>query len=210
MLHERCERLAGGLAGPEFRAVVQVEADGQPVPPGHRARLGNDAGRGGGERGCDAGPVQPSRAVEDARPVEIAGLRVREGAAGAVVDDLARALARALFEKINADPLAAARDVRDVHAEPAQLVDRPLREVVFGKPGHERRAGAELREHHRDIRLGAAKGNLKVRRLRQPQPAWRGEAQHDFSKGDDIGHGPRSMRERRGHWKAQCAEKLPV
>src|SRR5438552_1473592 len=101
--------------------------------------------------------MKPARPGEDGVPIEIARPRLGDGAVRAVVDHLSRALARALFQKVNAQPLAAARDLRDADAEPAQFVNRPLSEFVRWQPRHKLGTAAELGYRDRHVCLRAAK-----------------------------------------------------
>ena len=105
---------------------------------------------------------------------------------GAVVGDGGGALGSAAFEEIDADALAAAQDFRRIDAEAAQSLDAGLGDVVLRQARDEGGLLAEERERNGDIGLAAAEGHFEDGGLVQAEIARRGQAQHDFSKGDDF------------------------
>src|SRR5215218_812002 len=101
--------------------------------------------------------MKPRRSGEDSLPLELARPRFRDRTSPTVVDDFPGALTGTLFEKINADSIAAARDAVHPNTKSAKLIQRPLCDLVFRQARDVLRAPAELRDHHRDIRFRAAK-----------------------------------------------------
>ena len=193
-------RRTGLLAGPELAAVVEVAAHGDFVGLAVLERVKTDGGAFAAERGRDASEVEPLRALEDLRPVEIlAGGRGDRGT-GAVVDDLRGTLGGALLDEIDAETRTAPDDVLRVDAETTHLVARGGAKRVVGEFRDVRGVHAVVGKRHGHVRLAARVGALEFVRLDKPEVALRVQAHHDFTEADDsLRHGcsPRIRARRR-------------
>jgi len=74
--------------------------------------------------------------------------------------------------------------------EAVQEADTGICDGMFWQGRHKPRPGAQLRQGRRHIGFGSAEREFHVsgQSLTEPQIARRGQAGHDFSKGDDCFH----------------------
>src|SRR4029078_6501091 len=103
----------------------------------------------------------------------------------AIVNDGRRSLAGTSLCEVDADTMAAANDVRRVHALRTQRSQRGIADRVRREGGHERAVNTELRETDRDFGLAAAEGRDERRRLQKPIEPGRTQTQHYFAERDD-------------------------
>ena len=189
MPHERAQRGGGGLAAPEFRAVVHVEAHGEAEPFRSLARFRAECGASRAERRRDAAPVKPFRARKHRIPIHHPRPHFAGRGVLPVVAHAPRTLPDAGLQKIHADARTAAQHRARVHTAPAQIRDAPVAESVLRQTRDKRRAPSELRELHGGIGLRAAECEIERRRIRERGKMRGGQAKHDFAEADDFGHG---------------------
>ena len=132
--------------------------------------------------------MEPLHAVKDAVPIEIGGIGHSDRGVSAVVNDLRGALAGTLFAVVDAHALAAADDLRGVHAELAQGIDGHLTDLVRGELGNEGGVHAVVGKGNGHVGLGATEGGLKLFGLHKAQIPLGGKAKHQLAKGNDLFH----------------------
>ena len=173
---------AGLLARPELLAVVEVAGDRQSLflcgLAGSQTGLRHFAA----ERGRDAGPVEPVRAVKDLIPIKLRSRGRGNGGACAVINDLARTLGSALLTVVNTKARAAAQHQRGVHTVAAQLVDGALTNLVRGDLADESCVHAVVGKRHSHIGLAAGIGRFKLICLHKAEIALRIEPHHDLTE----------------------------
>ena len=116
-------------------------------------------------------PVKWNQSVplEDGVPVELGGVGLLNGGVGPVVDADTAALGRALFQEVDAHPVAAADDLAGVHTEVAEGVHRRLTDGVLGQLGDVSRFQAEIGQGDGHVGLAAAEGGLHLVILEEPE-----------------------------------------
>ena len=125
--------LSGFFLGPQFVPVVQVAGNCNAGFFCSFASFQADRSDIIVERRRDACEVEPLCTVKDFFPVEICCRGSRDGRARTVVDDLGRTLGSSFLQEIDADSVAAARDVRSINAVFSQGVYGCLSDLVFRK-----------------------------------------------------------------------------
>ncbi len=179
---------AGRIAAPGFpqlRTIIAVEGNLHALLARglHGGQRG--LGRGGAQRGGYARNVQPFGAVEQGGPVGIAEVRQGEGGAGAVIEDIRRAVDGARRQEIEAHAAGAGGDGRDVDAPAPQFLERGQAQFIFRHDGDHFGRMAEPLQAQRHIGLGAADEGLQVRQGGQGINPGRGQADKQFSEADD-------------------------
>ena len=171
---------------PELAPVVEVAADRDPIRPAPLERVQADRGQIAAQRRGDAREVEPTHALQDLRPVEVAAPREGDGRSRAVVDDLRRTLRRALLDEVDAEARPAPDDVLRLDAEAPHRVPRRLAQRVRWKLRHERGIQPEVRERDGDVGLAARVGRLEAFRLDETGVSLGVEAHHDLAKRHDF------------------------
>ena len=120
--------------------------------------------------------------------VEILALCHRDCAVSTVVNNLAGALACALFAVVNTHSFATANDFRRVYAKLTQTVYRCLSDFVRGKFSHESSVNAVVSKRYRYVCLRSAKSSLVLLALNETQIVFRCKAQHKFAKSNNFFH----------------------
>ena len=108
------------------------------------------------ERRRNPRDVIPLRAGKHRRPVNRVRVHFGDRRPGAIVDDRRRALARASFGVVDADPIAAAQDVIGPHAFGAQRAHRRLADLVLRQARDVVAVDAECCQAHRNVGFTAA------------------------------------------------------
>ena len=145
-------------------------------------------GRGRGDRGGDAGDVEPGRAFEGLVPIDVAHASLGDAGLGTVIDDLGGALVGAGLQEVDAHAAGRLLKAAHVHAKAAQLLHAGLADVVIRDDGHEGRVHAVVGQGHSDVRFAAAKGGLQRGALEEALERGALQTQHDFTESNYTSH----------------------
>ncbi len=168
VLDQLGHHLVGGLAVlPEVLAVVQVAAHVQAQLLGGLHCSQGEVRRGLADGRGDAGDVEPGGAGHDLFPVDGVGLGFGDGAARAVIDDLAGTLDGAGLQIIDAHAAGLIDDGVHVHAEAAELPRAGAADVVVGQNGDEGGVHPVVGQGNGDVGFAAAEGGFQHRALHQ-------------------------------------------
>ena len=173
---------------PQLLAVVEVAGDRDALLLALLQRFDGRVAERLGQRGRDAGDVEPVCIREDRIPVKIAGLHRGDRRVVTVVDDLGGAHVRAGLREVEAEALVGEPNGARVQTEAAQLVDGCTAEIVLRQRRDELRLVAVCADSNRDVGLRAAEGADHVRRLQNHFSAGRGDTEHQLTKSNNFFH----------------------
>src|SRR5450759_2150645 len=131
--------------------------------------------------------MEPVRVGKYRRPVEVGGRDALHGRVVAVVDHLRAALRRTGLEIHDPEVVPAAGDEVRVDAEPAQVVDAGLTQLMAGNAGDRVSLESQPGEHDGGVSLTAREADLKLAGLDDALVTGRAQAHHQLTEGDHLG-----------------------
>src|SRR5207237_8993062 len=173
-------------ATPEFAAISQIVPDRESRFVRRAQCFSGYLGSGFAQRGSDAADVKPANATEDRFPIDFPDRDLTDRRAAPVIKHTARARRCAELGEVEAGAISGSPLYASVHTQLAGAISDEVAQRIVRKTGYPARGRAESSRCHGDVELPTSDVDVEASRLLEPlEMGWR-EANHRFTKGDQV------------------------